>query len=151
MHSRRLIVSLLTVFIGLTLICAALSAIVFFNLSLPSSESLARQYVTYVVRGDYERIRRLAGKDSYCQEMILKQARKDFPQLAGAAVVKLTIDVVPTSGSSDTVESARAAIEFRRPGEHALRNGHVYLVTNHTLFGLRRVCSELGQLGSEYW
>ncbi|MBK7201921.1 hypothetical protein [Candidatus Amarolinea dominans] len=151
MQRRRLIISVLATFVSLALLCAALSATAFFSLSLPSSERLARQYVAYVARGDFESIRRLAGSDSYCQEMILQQARKDFTQLSGAEIVKLTIEVVPTSGSSDTIEFARASIEFRRLGEQALRNGDIVLVTNHALFGLRYVCSELGQLGSEYW
>lgn len=151
MRRRRLIVSVLAVFVSLVLLGAALSAIAFFGLSLPSSERLAAQYVAYVARGDYESIKRLAGSDSSCQEMILQQARKDFNQLSGAEIVELTIEIVPTSGSSDTIEFARAAVKFRRPGEQALHNGDIFLVTNHALFGLRYVCSELGQLGSEYW
>jgi hypothetical protein len=151
MRRWRQIVSVFAVFVGLALLCAALGAIAFFSLSLPSSEHLTRQYVAYVIRGDYESIRRLAGNDPYCQKMILQQARKDFNQLFGAEIVKLTLEVVPTSGSSDTIEFARASIEFRRPDEQALRNGEIVLVTNHALFGLRYVCSELGQLGSEYW
>jgi hypothetical protein len=125
----------------------------FGRIAFPSTESLARQYVTAVINRDSNagveladpnlfelspelsnipEISKLTEALQFCSPKTLEDSvQQDIARFGGAEIRNLTIEVLNGTGSDDELQVAHVVFGFRRPDESEWRRGEMRLITDY--------------------
>ena len=131
-------------------LCLLMTIAAIFEITVPSSENLAYQYLNRVRQGNLESVKGLAGDNQYCQQGLFDQAKRDFPYIGNAEMRNLSVLAKQSTGSSDTFEYVMINFEYRRPNQTSWNKGELQLNTDHTTLGFRYICIEDNGSWSDY-